>query len=281
MRRWLFTIIATALVAGGCGSNLGLGQPSCVNPNRDISSANLLTIQAVPTAKYTPCIRESRIGWDTTEWFARDGEAGFRISRGISPFLTASVTPACDISGATQVESGYPDIERFEDIESIPAEIGITVIPSTERALIWARATVAGLEGTELDGRPVVFTIDENVVQQVSPRVNLAYLYDQHVWVVSELDAEEGTVEIRSETLPLSGRVLSPLQALNAIEDNVPDASYKGEWYFLFEGGCITYEFDTSGTLAETIAEDAEEVFGFYPASLVVEGAREQGLIIE
>ena len=280
MRRLALIVIVVAIATSGC-SNLGLGQADCTSPDREISSANLLTVQAVPTARYTPCIRESRVGWDTVEWFAEDGRAGFKISRSISPFLTAVVTPACDITGATRVESGILDIERYEDIESQTPEIGITIIPSSERALARSRVIVDQLEGTEIDGRPVVFTIDEDAGDRVRARVNLAFLFGQYVWIMSELDAEERRVELRGRNLIEPIRGLTPLEALDAIEDNVPDIFYKGKWYFVFDGGCITYEFDAKGTLAETIAEDAEEVFDFYPARYVVEKAAEQGLIIE
>ena len=70
---------------------------------------------------------------------------------------------------------------------------------------------------------------------------------------------------------------LDPRQALDLIDGVVPDVSYRGSWYFTFDGGCITYEFDASGTLAETIAEDAEESLGFFPAHELVQFATEQG----
>ena len=239
MRRYVLAVLALTLALSAC-SNLGLGEASCLPPDRGVSAANILTIQAVPDAKYTPCLDELRLGWDTVEWFAEDGRAGFKITRSISPFLTATVTPSCDVTGATQVESEYEDIQRYEDIESHAVDIGITIIPSAERPLLAARLLVADLEGTEIDDRPVVFTIDENINQQVGHRVNFALLQDQYVWVMSELD--------------------------------------RGNWYFTFEGGCITYEFNASGRLAETVAADAEDALGFYPASVVVEVARRQGL---
>jgi hypothetical protein len=118
------------------------------------------------------------------------------------------------------------------------------------------------------------------VSQQVGPRVNFALLRSEYVWIVSELDAEEGTVELRSNDPGLTGlgRGVSTAEALDLMEDSVPDVFYRGSWYFTFEGGCITYEFNAKGRLAETVAADAEDALGFYPASLVVEGARREGL---
>jgi hypothetical protein len=281
MRRSFPIVVAVALAASGCG-NLGLGEASCLPPERGVSSANILTIQSVPTAKYTPCLDELRLGWDTVEWFAEDGKAGFRITTAISPFLTAIVTPSCDVSGATRVDSGYPDIERYEAIESQPAEIGVTIIPSGDRPLLASQLFVEGLEGTEVDDRPVIFTIDDKVEFQVAPRVNQALLTNQFVWIVSELGAEEGTVDLRSNDPGLTGlgRGVSTAEALDLIERSVPDVFYRGSWYFTFEGGCITYEFNAKGRLAETVAADAEDALGFYPASRVVEEARRQGLDI-
>ena len=277
MRRTLVMLVAMTLAVGGC-SNLGLGEASCLPPERGVSSANILTIQAVPDAKYTPCLNELRLGWDSVEWFAEDGRAGFKISRSISPFLTATVTPSCDVSGATRVDSQFPDIERYEAIESHAPEIGVVIIPSAERPLLSSRLLVEQLAGTEVDDRPVVFTIDDNVDHQVGPRVNQALLSNQFVWVISELDAEEGTVELRSADPNLIRRGISTTEALEVIDDSVPDVLYRGNWYFTFEGGCITYNFNAKGTLAETVAADAEDALGFYPASLVVEEARRQGL---
>lgn len=277
MRRGLLTLAAMTLAVGGC-SNLGLGQASCLPPERGISSANILTIQSVPDAKYTPCIDELRLGWDTVEWYAEEGKAGIRITRSISPFLTVEVTPSCDVSGATKVDSGFPDIERYEDIESQGSEIGITIIPSADRPLLSSQLLVERLEGTEVDDRPVVFTIDENVDQQVGPRVNFALLHNQFVWIVSELDAEEGTVEVRGHDSEVAAHGVSIAEALDIVEDSVPDVLYRGNWYFTFEGGCITYDFNAKGRLAETVAADAEDAFGFYPASLVVEEAQRQGM---
>jgi hypothetical protein len=280
MKRAVLATVVMAITASSC-SNLGLGEASCLSPERGVSSANILTIQAVPTAKYTPCLDETRLGWDTVEWFAEDGKAGFRISRSISPFLTATVTASCDVSDATRVESGHPDIERYEDIESQPPEVGITVIPSSERALLRSRLMIDELEGSEVDSRPVTFTLDESIEQQVGPRVNFALLGDQYVWIVSELGAEEGTVELRSNTPGAVGSGVTPTQALDIIENTVPDVFYRGSWFFTFDGGCITYEFDAKGTLAETVAADADDALGFYPAGLVVEEARREGLVIE
>lgn len=266
-------IVVVAVALGAC-SDLGVGEAACVTPGRDVgadvSKANILSAQAVPTARYTPCLDKLHVGWDTVVWSAKDGESGLRIlavgAWGESRFLTARVTESCDVSEATPVESGYPDIERYEDVESQTVDVAITIVPTGELPLLRARSIVDDLVGAEIDDRAVALTIDEAIEDPVLPRVNRALSRGDYVWIVDELDAEEGTVELRSDDPLAAGSGLDPDEALDLIEEMVPDAFYRGEWYFTFEGGCITYEFNARGTLAHTVAADAEDALGFFPA---------------
>ncbi len=278
-RRLILATAAMALVAGACG-NLGLGDPDCISRGQDVSTATVMTVQAVPTARYTPCLNEIRLGWDGVNWSAENERAGFDLLRRDRVFLSAVVTPTCTPSGV-EVESGYDDIRRFEDVESQQTDIEITIIPSGERPAISARLLVEELSGIEIDDRPVVFTIDDQMGQAVTNRVNLALLRDQYVWIVDELDAEEGTVELRSNQIGVSGSGLEPDDALDLIEASVPEEFYRGNWFFDFEGGCITYTFDATGTLAETVAADADDALGFFPAYELVQAARDAGFNID
>ena len=267
-------LVVLAAAASAC-SDLGAGEAACVPPGRDvgssISNANILSAQAVPTAQYTPCLEKLHVGWDAVQWSAEDGIAGIRILAygewgDEGPFLAAWVTESCDVSAATPVESGYPDIERYEAIESQTAEIPITIIPTGELPLVRAQLYVDELAGVEVDDRPVRLAIDDAIEDRVGPRVNVALLRDQFVWIVDELDAEEGTVELRSNDPRAAGSGLEPDEALDLIEEVIPEAFYRGDWYFTFDGGCITYEFNAKGSLAATVAEDAEDALGFFPA---------------
>lgn len=266
--------MVVAAVAFVACSDLGVGEAACVTPGRDVgadvSKANILSAQAVPNARYTPCLDKLHVGWDTVVWSAEDGEAGLRIlavgAWGESRFLTARVTESCDVSDAIPVESGYPDIERYEDVESHTVDVVITIVPTGELPLQRARSFVVDLAGAEINDRPLTLTIDEAIEDAVLPRVDRALLRGDYVWIVDELDAEEGTVELRSNEPLAAGSGLNPDEALDLIEEVVPDAFYRGDWYFTFEGGCITYEFNAEGTLAHTVADDAEDALGFFPA---------------
>jgi hypothetical protein len=274
------TFAAVAMALCGC-ANLGIGEPDCTPSERSISSATIMTVQAVPTAKYTPCLDELRLGWDAVQWFAENGRAGIEIFHSFEPFLNVAVTASCDVSSADEVESGYPDIQRYEDVASQPPEIRITIVPAGEGPLLRSRLHVEALAGTEIEDRPVVFTIDDRIDQPIRARANLALLEDQYVWIIDELDAEEGTLELRSNDPAVAARGITPEEALDLIGDNAPEVFYRGSWYFTFEGGCITYEFDARGSVAESVAEDADDAIGFYPAAELREEARRGGYVIE
>lgn len=276
MRR-LVIIFTIALAASGCAAHLGVGEAGCTEPTDDVSSANIMNVQAVPTAKYTPCLDELRLGWDSVDWFAEDGRAGIKIIESFNTFLTVTVTESCDVSDAVEVDSGHPDIRRFEDIELQSTDIEIAIIPSGQEPLSNSRSLVNRLAGIEIDDRPVSYIVYRDVGQSVSARAQVALSRSDYVWIIDELDAEEGTVQLRSNNAAATGRGLRPEEALRLIEDVVPGVFYRGNWYFTFDGGCITYEFDAKGTLAETVASDAEDAIGFYPALELREGAREAG----
>lgn len=276
MRRTIALVALLAGAAAGCGG-LGLGEADCTPPSQGATSANIMMVQAVPSARYTPCVDELRLGWDEVQWFAEDGQAGLQIFHTFDRFLKVTVTESCDVSDAEPVESGHPDILRFEDIESQPAEVGITIVPSGDGPLLRARLFVSDLAGAEIDDRPVKFTIDERIDRPIRSRVNLALLEDEVVWIIDELDAEEGTVEVRGEEPDVAARGLTPQQALDLIAQNRPAVFYRGTWYFTFEGGCITYEFNARDSVAESVADDAADALDFYPAWELREMARRDG----
>ena len=271
-------VLATAsvLVLTAC-ADLGVGEADCSSPERGLSSANVMTVQAVPTARYTPCLEELRPGWDSVTWFAENGRAGIEIEKGTVPFLSATVTGSCDVSGAAQVFSGFTDIQRFEDVEFGPVEINVTIVPSESKGLVMSQRLVDRLGGEEIDDRPVVYKIDHDMDRTMTARISDALMAKEYVWIIDELDAEEGTVDLRSNDTRVAANRINPEDALEVIEDFAPGAFYRGNWFFTFDGGCITYEFDAEGTLAATIAADADESIGFYPAYQLIEIATDAG----
>ena len=263
-RRMLLLLVGVGLASSACG-RLGLGLPACETPPTNPSPATVLVLQAVPTADYAPCINSLKLGWDEVAFGVESGKAELQFGREFASFLDVRLTESCDIGDAIAVESGMDDVARFDDIRAVGTGIGVTLIPTGERPRIHALRLANDLEGVRIEGRPITFTVDENVDFEVRTRVNEALFTDDYVWIINDLDVEEETLEMRRTADGEGARGLSIGEALDRIEDQTPEVSYRGQWFFLFEGGCITYDFDAEGTVAATVAQDATESIGFYP----------------
>ncbi len=262
MRRNAAWLVVLGLAAAACGNTVGVGLPDCADV-RGPSPALILMAQAVPTAPYGPCVEEVKLGWDDAGYLAEDGRAGFAFSREGRTFLTAELTARCEIGDAKQATSAAEDIVRYEDIESVGSDVLVTVVPSSERAMIYARTLVADAVLAEIRGRSLVFAIDDDMTQPILARSNRAMLGGNIVLIVTDLDVEDETVELRTED-GANNRRLDLDDALEEIERLVPEMVYRGRWLFEFEGGCVTYHFDASGRLADGLANDAANAIGFY-----------------
>ena len=273
-RRLVLLIVVAVLVGSACG-RMGVGLPRCETSTENPETATLLGLQAVPTADYAPCLNSVKLGWDEVDYEVESGKMSIEIGREFSSFLDVSLTETCDVGDAIPVPSGMPDVARYEDIDQVSTEIRVTIIPTGERPRIHSLMMAEELEGVRAEDRPVLFTVDEDIDFSVRSRVNNALFTDDYVWIIDDLDTEEDTLELRRTAESEGARGLSVDQALHRIEEITPEVRYQGKWYLVFNGGCITYEFDAQGTVAETVAQDAAEAIGLYPnAELRKEGRR-------
>lgn len=277
MRRLhLALVVVPALLAAACG-NVGVGLPGCQTPLANPAEATLLALQAVPTADYAPCLNSLKLGWDEVDYEVESGMARIEIGREFSSFLEVRLTESCDVGDAVEVPSDVEDVTRYESITAVGSEIRVTLIPTGERPRIHALTLAAEMAGARVDGRPVVFTVDEEIDFEVRTRVNAALFTDQYVWIINDLDIEEGTLELRRTAQGEGARGITVHEAMDRIEDMTPEVSYKGQWYQVFNGGCITYDFDAEGTVATTVAADAAQAIGLYPNAELREVGRDAG----
>ena len=275
-RRAALVALVSALLLTGCG-RLGTGVPACDTPTSNPSSATVLTAQAVPKAAYAPCINAIPLGWDEVEFDVERGKMRLELGREFSSFLDVTLTPACDIVDAFEVRSEIDDIARYEAIDEISNEIRIAIIPNAERPRTHAIALLEQLVGARVDERPLVFSLDEDFESSARSRVNRALITNDYVWIIGDLDVDEGTLEMRSTPEGEEMRGLEVDEALDLIEDLAPDVRYQGQWFFVFEGGCITYDFDASGNVAASIADDVEAALGFYATAPLHAAAEDAG----
>lgn len=257
-------VVALLALLSAC-SRLGLGEQGCEPHVRVPSPANILAAQSVPSARYTPCFVSIDPGWDHVEFEAESGKAGIAIVEGTDTFLAAVVTESCDVGGAVRTESGHPDIERFEDVVHVPSRISVAVVPVGPGELSYAIRLIDVWQGVELEDRPVALTLDDDTTADIAQRLSHAMISAEFVWLIDDLDVAEGTVELRTAAGQTFSRI-TPTAALNRIEDLAPKPSYTGNWYFTFEGGCITYIFNAEKRMADQAPVVADEKLGFYPA---------------
>lgn len=277
MSRRLWLGIAVFAVATSACGRLGTGLPSCRTPPTNPNAAIVLSLQAVPDAEYIPCLNSLELGWEEVDFAVESGKATLKFEHDLHRFLEVTLTPSCDVGDAAAVPSGFDGVTRYEDVFAVTEAVRVTIIPEGERALIYSQGLAADLEGTVVDDRPVAFAVDEDTQYPVRSRVNRAFFTDQFVWIVGDLDVDEETLEMRMVDRDDSFRGIDVHDALELIEDMSADVTYQGNWYLLFDGGCVTYEFDAGGTLATSIAADTEETVGLYPSEPLLRAARDAG----
>ena len=79
-------------------------------------------------------------------------------------------------------------------------------------------------------------------------RIELAADSGAHVIVIGIRDVEEGTLGLLVAGTTTEVTVDDLDDAIDAIEDAETESSYTGNWYYVFDGGCVVYTFDASGT---------------------------------
>ena len=270
----MFLLVAVGL--SGCG-RLGTGLPACRTPASNPTGAIVLSLQAVPEAEFLPCINSLELGWEEVDFQVESGRARLAFQHDLRTFLEVALTPSCDIGDAVEVASSVAGVARYEDVVQVTDAIRVTIIPEGERAQIYAQGLAAEMAGAMADDRPIVFTVDEDIDYLVRSRVNRAFFTDQFAWIIGDLDIDEETLEMRSRDNEATFRGIDVHEAMEKIEDISEEVLYRGNWYLVFDGGCITYEFDAKGALATSIAGDAERAIGLYPSEALLDAARDAG----
>ena len=274
--RKLLLVVSLAVLASACG-RLGTGLPACgVTPDSP-NAANVLSVQAVPGAAYSPCLNALELDWDEVEFSAQSGLVHLEFERGTDTFLDVRLTATCEIGDAREVRSGHDDVTRYEDVVVVEEEVRLTIVPDGERPLAHALGLAALLNGSYLEDRPLVVVVDVEAGRPVTDRVNEAGSVSDFVWIIGDIDIDEGTLAMK----PTAGgewiRGIEVDDALDQMEDMIEDIQYRGNWYLLFDGGCITYEFDTEGKLAVSIARQADAAIGLFRNSDLIDAARDAG----
>lgn len=238
----------------------------------------MLEVQSVPGSAYVSCINGLKTGWDYRHLEARSGRSVYWLNsdRLGDSFVTVESVLSCDIGDATRSDFYDSPIQHFKDVVS-ETTVDIVLVPEgfSEMTRSYATGIKAKLEATEIKGRNTEAPISISG-EPTAARVSRAAATGAHVITMSVRDAEEGTL-----TLILSGQQQEyegDLEhVIDAIEDVETQSSYRGNWYFVFEGGCVVYTFDAEGPGVDTIERDIDQALGLYDAGALRQVARDMG----
>lgn len=106
---------AIAILVGGQlflpVQDIPVGAPEC-----GTGPTMILTAQAVPSAARLPCIASLPTGWSFETGFVHSRQARFTmaIDQVGSSAVEFTLTPACDVTAADEIESDEPGTERYE-----------------------------------------------------------------------------------------------------------------------------------------------------------------------
>ncbi len=276
-RRATTVLLAVVIAATACSDRIGRAIPDC---DLDQVRSEILTqAQAVPTATIGPCIIELEPGWEYEHQQAESGAARFWLSsdRMGDDFVEVTLTETCDPGAAIRRPAPHPDVEARVSGSPYVDPVPVTLVPVNGRVVEYAASIGVDLAGSILRGRPLELRLAS--AGNASAEITAAKAADRMVIVVDDADAAAGTLEL---LLP-SGDVESEItvqDALDEIEDEVAEAHYDATWYFLFDGGCISWQFDAKGAEVATIEQDMVRAVGFYDLAEVRRVAGELGYFL-
>jgi len=284
MRKRTLLVLVVALAATACANNsLGRGIPACPTESgaiNSVGSSMILQMQAVDTAEYVPCVNDLKVGWSYEHLEAERFQSRFWLDsdRLGSRFLEVTLTPECDLGAATAVNPSQDDVSVFRDVEVVGSTVTMTIVPVTGRESAYAFRIEEELEARQINDRQVFVVFDEREIP-LAEKVANAGGRDRPIIIVDEQDALAGTVTLQMPGETQSVRGLDLDELLDRIDDQLPKPSFTGSWFTVFEGGCITYEFDASGPGVDRLAGDIGDALGLFPAGEVWRTMREIGVV--
>lgn len=277
-RRLLALSVVGALLAPACNSGLGATPPFCPPPDSlGVGSAIVMVAQAVPSARFGPCLDGLEAGWKAHDLRAESGRAWFWLDsdRVGDRFLTVTLLEECDTAGSRPDESGVEGISLFTRTRATTSSRSFAVITVADRHLAWAEE-LAGLLGDQgVPGR-----VDASDAP-LSDRVDDALDAGEIALIVDDVDVERRTAAVRLPGSPQDEEPGQDLQRIRALFD--PDAgaeTFRGDWFLTFTGGCILFAFDAEGPGAASIAEEVRGAVGVVSLDRIREQARRAGFDI-
>jgi hypothetical protein len=275
VRRIAGLAVVVAIVSSACGTTLGPTLPDCDT----VGSTMVLAVESVPGSHYVSCIVGLRADWDYNNLTAKSWESSYtldsdRIGMG---FLEVHNVQSCDVGDAVRAEDPIPGVELWKDVDA-RTTVDIVIVPEGPTIATSVRTIelLSELEGEEIKGKAVVVSSSTENAPTAS-RIRAAADAGAHVIIVSVRDAEEGTLTVLVQGARDEVAVEDLDAALDLIGDVEAESTYTGNWYFVFEGGCVVYTFDAVGSGVATLEDDVRIGLSLFDAEELRQAARDAG----
>jgi hypothetical protein len=191
-------------------------------------------------------------------------------------FLTVTLQQSCDVSRAVPGDSGLDGIDLYLDLDSADPIATLVVVPVAERQLEYAIDLVDQLREAGLAARGW-----EAFGRTLSERINAVLEAGYVALIVDDADVEAGTVAVRTPEAP---RDEEPGVTLDLLSQRfgTPEGGevYRGQWFYIFTGGCVIYDFNASGPGSAELETVVGDVLDFAPLEQLREIARRDGFDI-
>ena len=275
---WIAFVISM-FVLSSCGGALGPSAPEC----DELNGAITIEAQSVPGTEYVPCLNDLQPGWEYENLEAENGRSKFYLDsdRMGDNFIEVILEATCDPADAEEFPSDEEDTRLYIDLKTREVEVGIVLIPEgddpashTYAASVWEELRNERVRGRQLEPEIISGT------PSTTARISDALERGNPVLVVGPRELEEDTVELHLPNNPTTWGSISLRQALDLIESTVGEQVYRATWYYVFEGGCVTYSIDATGEGVESVIEDLQETLGLAPLADARRQAEEQGLVV-
>lgn len=275
MKRLALPLAVLALVASGCASTLGRSIPEC----DDAQGTLILSIQSVPGSQYVSCVFGLKAGWKYRDLKAESGRSFYTLDsdRMGDGFVQVENVLSCDAGDAILEDEFDNGIALWKDVEA-EIDVSIVIVPEGPSDRTASRGFEIGLEleDAEIRGRAVVVS-SSKPDESTRARIDQAVASGAHVIIISIRDAEEGTLTLLVRGTNVEIKVDDLDDALDAIEDAESESSYRGNWYYVFNGGCVVYTFNAEGSGVASLDEDIQTALSLYDAEALRESARNAG----
>jgi len=275
MKRLAIPLAMLALVASGCATTLGRSVPEC----DDAQGTLILSIQSVPGSQYVSCVFGLKAGWKYQNLKAEAGRSFYTLDsdRMGDDFVRVENVLSCDVGDAVLEDEFDNGIALWKDVEA-EIDVSIVIVPEgpSDRTASRGFEIALELEDAEIRGRAVVVS-SSKPDESTRARIDQAAASGAHVIIISIRDAEEGTFALLVRGTDVEIEVDDLDEALEVIENAESEASYTGNWYHKFNGGCVVYTFNAEGSGVATLDEDIQTALSLYDAEALRESARDAG----